>query len=41
MPSRNRDDSKLQNPLNNEERLMMKKLASFAKDEGLLEGRGQ
>ena len=39
MPGRRGDNSKLSNPLSQEERLLMKQLASFAKDNDLLEGR--
>ena len=35
----NRNDSKLYNPLSKEERSLLKTLASFAKEEELLEGR--
>ena len=39
MPAYKKNSSKLQNPFNKEERLLLKKLASFAKDQDLLEGR--
>ena len=39
MPTYKKDSSKLQTPYNNAERLLLKKLASFAKDQDLLEGR--
>ena len=38
MPGCRRDNSKLQNPFNKDERLLLKKLASFAKGQDLLEG---
>jgi len=39
MPAYKKNSSKLQNPFNKEERLLLKKLASFAKDQDFLEGR--
>jgi hypothetical protein len=39
VPNYNRDSSKLQNPFNKDERLLLKKLASLSKEKELLEGR--